>query len=109
MVVSWIHRYDAIQWASIHMPRHQRTPMQDRDTYLDALNTFYRVGLDEGRGRYGPHFCNNPFLTAAHNSHKVRLVVNGSSKVLAKFTYLTLTHHASSLFHSGACTTLTSS
>lgn len=46
--------------------------VKDRDAYLDALNTFYRVGLEEGRDRFGPRFCNNPFLTAAHNSHKVR-------------------------------------
>ncbi len=51
--------------------KHKQKRKQDRDTYLDALNTFYRVGLKEGRERYGPRFCNNPFLTAAHNSHKV--------------------------------------
>lgn len=52
--------------------RHTHPPTQDRNAYLDALNVLYRVGLDEGRERYGPRFCNNPFLTAAHNSHKVR-------------------------------------
>jgi hypothetical protein len=55
-----------------HVDLHQLNPPKDRNAYLDALNTFYRVGLEEGRERYGPRFCNNPFLTAAHNSHKVR-------------------------------------
>jgi len=41
---------------------------EDRQTYLESLNTFYRVPLAEGRARFGPRFANNPLLTSAHNS-----------------------------------------
>ena len=42
----------------------------DRTKYLDTLNTFYRVDLEEGREKYGPDFANNHYVTACHNSKK---------------------------------------
>lgn len=40
----------------------------DRQTYLESLDIFYRIPLADGRARYGPRFANNALLTAAHSS-----------------------------------------
>lgn len=35
---------------------------------MRALNTFYRVPLEEGQAVYGPRFVNNHYQIACHNS-----------------------------------------
>lgn len=65
------HLGSVVQSFITHTYSRLNTYIQDREAYLDALNTFYRIPLAEGRERFGPRFCNNPYLTAAHNTHKV--------------------------------------
>lgn len=40
----------------------------DRNRYLNALATFFRTPLTDGKRRFGPDFVNAAWLTACHNS-----------------------------------------